>query len=184
MAKKQEKAPVRITIGYGFWVDDWSEPYVKRIEKSRREYIDISDIGTGRMSKNMAENFVIYLKSLIVSGGISVAGHKESYKGGRIGYATGEMYNSIEAFRTNLSGEKKHKGWLVGIKEKVASSREYPLWYRLSFLEYGTIHQEERPIVARAFEMFVGSGKIKEHVEKMLARGLGKTAERRATGGY
>ena len=178
-----DKSPVRLTIGYNFWSDDWQTPLVKRFEKARHEYIDISDIGTGRMSKLMAEKFVVFLKNAISSGSIPVEGVSESWgkrkHGSTVGIHTGEMLDSITAFRTNLAGEKKHKGWVVSIKESVKSSREFPMWYKLSWLEYGTVNQPERPLIARAFEQFVGQGWVKQIVEDMILRGTGMTEARR-----
>lgn len=178
------KQPVRISIGYGFWVDDWAEPFIQRLHKSKREYIDFSGAGTGRMSSRMAQNFVEYLKNAIVSGTTGVAGHKEGYEKRRgkhtVGILTGEMYNSITAFRTNLGGEKKHRGWIVSIKEKDISQRGFPTWYKLSWLEWGTSFQKERPIIAKTFERYVGEGWVKKVVEDMLTRGMGKTAMQRA----
>lgn len=186
---KTDKSPVRLTIGYNLWGDEWEAPLVKRFEKARYEYIDICDTssngtGTGRMSKRMAEKFVVFLKNAIASGSIPVDGVSESWgkkkHGSTVGIDTGEMLDSITAFRTNLSGEKKHKGWVVSIKENVKSSREFPMWYKLSWLEYGTVNQPERPLIARAFEQFVGQGWVKQIVEDMILRGVGMTEARRA----
>ena len=164
------KEPYRVSIGYGFWMDDWTSDFIRRLEVSKREYVDISDAGTARMSKRMAENFCIYLKNAVVTGSIYVEGRKVD-TGFPIGVRTGEMLEGIEAFRTNLGGEKKHRGWIVSIKEKTPSSREYPLWFRLSFLEFGTKHQPARPIFAKAFEAYVGEGRINLTIQKMLKRG-------------
>ena len=175
-----KKEPYRLSVGYGFWVDDWANDFITRLNVAKREYVDISDMGTARMSKRMAENFLIYLKNAIVSGTIPLAAHNDSYSyrygAGNIGYLTGEMYNSLSAFRTNIGGEKKHRGWIVGIKEKETSERGFPTWYKLSWLEYGTKNQPERPIVARCFEAYVGEGRVKMTVEKMLERGRVNTA--------
>jgi hypothetical protein len=174
---KPTKAPVRLTIGYGLWSDDWSDDLTHRFHKTREEYIDISDVGSGRMSKRMAQNFVVFLKNAIATGSISVEPKKHG--GGRVGIKTQEMFEGITAFRSNLAGEKKHRGWLVSIKEKTSSSREYPLWYRLSWLEYGTINQPVRPIVAKAFSEYVAQDWVKKVVEDMVFRGVGMTALKR-----
>jgi hypothetical protein len=176
-----KKEPYRLSVGYGFWVDDWANDFITRLNIAKREYVDISDMGTARMSKNMAENFLVYLKNALASGTIPLADRKDTYKYAyhkKMGWQTGEMYSGLSAFRTNIGGEKKHRGWIVGIKEKEISSREYPLWFRLSWFEYGTKHQEARPIVARAFEAYVGEGRVKMTVEKMLARGATNTKAR------
>ena len=106
------------------------------------------------------------------------------------------MLENIQAFRTNLAGERKHKGYVVSIKEKKMTTRTtynystgaeeeetFPLWYKLSWLEYGTKHQPERPIVARGFEMFVAQGWVKRVVEDMITRGIGMTELKRQSYG-
>lgn len=179
------KQPVRLSIAYNLWVDDWAEPFIHRLQVAKQEYVDISDMGTARMSKRMAENFLAFLKNAIVSGTIPLQPHEQSYdkRGGTalVGYATGDMYNSLSAFRTNIGGEKKHRGWLVGIKEKEMSIRGFPEWYKLSWLEFGTKYQKPRPIVARAFEAYVGTEQIRRTVEQMISRGFAKTEAQAAS---
>lgn len=181
--EKPDKSPVRISIAYNFWVDDWMPTFIRRLESARHEYVDISDMGTSRMSKRMAFKFLEFLRNGIVSGSIPVEDLSASYaekKGNRrVGIQTMEMLEGLTAYRTNLGGEKKHKGWLVGIKDKTPSSREYPLYFRLSWLEFGTVEQDDRPIVATAFRQFVGAGLVEETVRKMLARGAYQTEEKR-----
>lgn len=193
------KSPVRLTIAYGLWSDDWSKEVIQRFEKAKHEYIDISDLGTGRMSKRMAENFVIFLKNAIVAQIIPVPGlHSTTVdmKGNSVvGVETSQMLDSITAFRSNLAGEKKHRGYLVGIKEKVMTTRSflkssgetssytYPTWYKLSWLEFGTKYQVSRPIIARGFELFVGQGWVKKVVEDMISRGVGMTAAKSGSRG-
>lgn len=189
-----EKQPVRVTMAYNFWPDFERDLY-DRIYEERNRYIDISDLGTARLSKSLAQDFVVYLKNALASGSLPVAPKEKSsakYRDGRVGFRTGEMYENIEAYRTNLGGEKKHHGWVVGIKDKIMTSdrgmgddiygddRNFPLYFKLSWLEFGTVDQVDRPIIARGLEQYLQGGYVKNMVERMIAMGAVRTEAQRA----
>ena len=189
---KFEKEPVRVTMAYNFWPDFERDLY-DRIYEERDRYIDISDLGTARLSKNLAQSFVRFLKNALASGSLPVEPKDKrsaaNARDSRVGIKTGEMYDNIEAYRTNLGGEKKHHGWVVGIKDKIISEeegedRQFPVWYKLSWLEFGTTAKDgtatpPRPVIARGLEQFLQGGYVTNMVEKMIAMGAARTERQR-----
>jgi len=143
--------PIRLTVGYNAWNDADKSYY--RFKAIKNGYIDISDEGTARFSKRMAEEFQKYLIGAISSGelmGINTDTNKPH------GILTGEMIDNISVFRTTVGGSKKRHGWVVSIKEDIDSEhKDMPVWYKLSWLEFGTVKQKPRFPIRKAFNHFL-----------------------------
>ena len=178
---KVELKPINVVMAYNVWLD-WDQQFYKQIGEVRDyyyRYTDHPDAPPGiRMSKRMAEAFADFLRNSIASGTAPVAPltprtvHLKGHS--TVGIESTEMYESIEVFRTDLGGGTKRTGYVVGVKERgYGSSRGYPTYYRLSWLEFGTEKQVPRPIVASAYRQFLEGDNVNKLVQGILSRGLG-----------
>jgi hypothetical protein len=178
--------PVNVVHAYNAW-NDWAQDMYVQIDKIRNFYYRFTDHSSSsfpglRMSKQMAEAFADHLKNALVTDSLPVAPLTAKTiklkKRNRVGIETTEMYEGIEVYRTDMGGGKHRTGWVVGVKASTSSYRDYPLSYRLSWLEFGTKRQEQRPVVAEAYRQFLHGDNVNHIVNTLLQRGLGMTLKK------
>ena len=142
---------------------------VQKCRKSRYFYIELSDQGTARFSKRAANDFAVQVKADYLSGVFesrvdplteSYSKWKEHfYPGQAIGHLTGSMISNIHAWRSRMVGDKKKRGYVVGIDQ--TKNRDNAA--KLFWLEKGTASkgkggpQVPRPIFAHSLNRYVGS---------------------------
>lgn len=132
----------------------------KAAKSAKNRMVYILDGEVVRMSKIIAEECAVHIRSAILSGKFDdsvtplserwLARKKKLGQSSHVGVATLNTVASISAFRTNIrtKGESKHKGYAVGIKKSeyntvmsggsaVIRKKAIKPSAKLSFLEFG-----------------------------------------------
>ena len=110
----------------------------KTSKELRNRFVYVVDGQVVRMSKQIAEECASYIRTKLLAGAYDeqvsplskdwLKKKKRKYNQTHVGLATLEMVASISAFRTNIrtKGEKKHKGYAVGIKSSLEGRKRSP----------------------------------------------------------
>ncbi len=154
-----------------FKFKEQTDKFVQRCRKTKDYYVDLSDQGTGRFSKQAAFDFLLQLKADYLSGAFesqfaALSTHYEFWKdkispGEPIGRLYGSMINSFKAWRGSIGSSKgTKKGWVVGIPP--TGGKDY---LKFMALELGTGPkggrwkggpQPGRPYFARSLNRWIG----------------------------
>ena len=141
---------------------------IQKCKKATYTYIELSDQGTARFSKAVANDFAIQVKADILSGTFenrvtALTDNYDKWKnrfypGQAIGHLTGRMVSSIHAWRSRMVGDKNKRGYVVGVDQ----TKDKPSAAKLYWLEMGSAKkgkggiQVARPIFAHSLNRYVG----------------------------
>lgn len=155
--------------------------FIAKVEKTKNFYVQLSDEGGVRFSKQAAYSFASQVKTNILTGRFKHrfeanevrftptstktrphTAYAEKYNKGNSspwGVLTGTMERDIQAFRTEFSGpgrgtDTKRRGYVVGIKRGQAFYAGSS--NKLKWFEHGTSNnQPARPIMKYSLDQFM-----------------------------